>query len=677
MLTDRADGHLLPARAEHPDAGNAQSVASGVRLRVLLPLAATMSLLLAVFLGIFIYETNNRRAEDVARTAKAIDVMFREQSAEGVAVMRSIMELVLQDRHLEAALRAGDRQALLELSAPILKEIRARNNITHFYYIQPDRRMLLRVQAPDKHGDVIDRFVLMEAQRTGKPFWGNEQGPLGSFTLRVAYPWFSGGELIGYLEMGIEFEDIMATIKKYLDVNVFVAIDKSFFDRAKWEEAQKKRPLPVPWNEFPSVVVLSRTTPDIPAPIADYLRDLKGLHSKRTFEIAWDGRIAQTIVVPFSNLRQQELGELVVVNDVTAIARERRQAVLWVAVLGTVIAGALMLFFYVLLGRVQRDVAKRTADLAATQRVLMIEQMERQRTERELQLQQERNELLEARARMVDELAAAKDAAETALRHQKRAEAERRVLEHQLHHAQKIEALGQLAGGIAHDLNNALVPILAISGVVQRDLPPDSSHRQRLDVVIGSARRARELVGQVLAFSRREQAARREFDLAEMAAAALVMLRASIPATIALVDRIEPALPILGDPGQMHQVLMNLVMNAAQAIGNGQGTVVVEACRETDGAHIRLSVSDTGCGMDEATRERIFEPFFTTKEVGSGTGLGLSIAHGVVTNHGGTIAVESTPGQGTRFDVVLPVVPVKPEAGDPGQFCPQLGAVAL
>lgn len=204
----------------------------------------------------------------------------------------------MQDPQLAAALRAHDREKLLELSSPILNSIRAKDHISHFYYILPDRTVLLRVPAPDIHGDKIERFVLTEAQRTGKPFWGNEQGPLGSFTLRVAYPWVSNGELIGYLEMGIEFEDIMASITTYLDVNVFVAIDKSFFDRVKWEAAQKKTKRPVPWDEFPSVVVLSRSTPMIPPPVEKYLGALKEQqHNKSTFEIAWDEKVAQVIVV--------------------------------------------------------------------------------------------------------------------------------------------------------------------------------------------------------------------------------------------------------------------------------------------------------------------------------------------------------------------------------------------
>ncbi len=237
---------------------------------------------------------------------------------------------------------------------------------------------------------------------------------------------------------------------------------------------------------------------------------------------------------------------------------------------------------------------------------------------------------------------------------QKRAEAERRALEQQLQHAQKIEALGQLAGGIAHDLNNALVPVLAMTEIVLQDLPAGSRDRGPLEMVHAGAKRARALVGQILAFSRREQASRQAFDLSEIVGEALMMLRASIPSTIALAESIEPALPMVGDPGQLHQVLVNLVVNGAQAIGDQQGTVTVRAQRESDDAHVRLSVADTGCGMDALTRERVFEPFFTTKEVGKGTGLGLSIVHGIVTNHGGTITVESAPGEGTRFDIILP-----------------------
>jgi len=362
------------------------SAASTVRLRVILPLAAAMVLLVAVFIGMFVFEARERQAKDIARVASDVETLFLAQPAEGVQTVRTVMELVMRDRQLEAAFRARDRQRLFARSEPILNEIRARNRITHFYYILPDRTMFLRVQVPDVHGDRIERFVQQEAQRTGKPFWGYEQGHFGVFTLRVAYPWYSDGKVIGYLEMGIEFEDIMHAIHKQLDADVFVAIDKRFLDREKWESMQKRAGHRVNWEEFPATVVLSRTQPEIPAPIAAYIAGLREQHVKRTFEASWNGHVAQVVVLPFADLRGRELGELVVLRDITAATSERRQAVIAVAALGMLIGGALMAFFYVLLGRVQRNVTDRRQAEAEVRR--LNEELEHKVQERTRQLQE-------------------------------------------------------------------------------------------------------------------------------------------------------------------------------------------------------------------------------------------------------------------------------------------------
>jgi PAS domain S-box-containing protein len=244
--------------------------------------------------------------------------------------------------------------------------------------------------------------------------------------------------------------------------------------------------------------------------------------------------------------------------------------------------------------------------------------------------------------------------------------AERRQRE-QLQHSQKLEALGTLAGGVAHDLNNTLVPILALTKIVAKRLPEDSRERTSLATVIRASERARDLVKQILAFSRKEAPTRKSVDLSELVAEALKMLRASIPSTIAIAEKLGTVPPLLGDPGQLHQVITNLVTNAAHAIGGKIGTITVEVApapgeqitevtKQACGAAIRLSVIDTGCGMDKATLARIYEPFFTTKGVGEGTGLGLSMVHGIVGQHGGCVKVSSRLGEGTRFDLYLPAL---------------------
>ena len=240
----------------------------------------------------------------------------------------------------------------------------------------------------------------------------------------------------------------------------------------------------------------------------------------------------------------------------------------------------------------------------------------------------------------------------------KAAEEHRQRLEGELQHSQKLEALGTLAGGVAHDLNNVLVPILALTKLTAARMPEGSPQRRNLDRVVAASHRAKGLVQQILAFSRKEEAAKQEVDLAAILREALSMLRASIPATIRIVEKVEAAPAIYGDPGQLHQVIINLVTNAAQAIGGGNGTIALAlkpAPSPGEGRpDVLLEVADDGCGMEEAVRSRIFDPFFTTKPVGEGTGLGLSVVHGIVAAHGGAIEVMSRIGEGSRFCVRLP-----------------------
>jgi two-component system, cell cycle sensor histidine kinase and response regulator CckA len=228
--------------------------------------------------------------------------------------------------------------------------------------------------------------------------------------------------------------------------------------------------------------------------------------------------------------------------------------------------------------------------------------------------------------------------------------------------SQKLEALGTLAGGIAHDLNNALVPVMTLAKVTAHRLPEGGRERNNLTIIAGAGERARDLVKQILAFSREERANKTEVDLAAVLREGMHILRAGIATTIAITLDIRAEAWVLADVGQLHQVVVNLVTNAAQAIGSAIGTIGIALYRgERPGDSgpqetVCLAVTDTGCGMDEATMSRIFEPFFTTKKVGEGTGLGLSVVHGIVTHHGGHIEVRSAPGRGTTFTVHLPIV---------------------
>jgi two-component system, cell cycle sensor histidine kinase and response regulator CckA len=245
---------------------------------------------------------------------------------------------------------------------------------------------------------------------------------------------------------------------------------------------------------------------------------------------------------------------------------------------------------------------------------------------------------------------------------------ERKRLEAVMVRSQRLESLGTLAGGIAHDFNNILTAIVANLDSAEQALPARHPARTYLDPVDQALARAAALVAQILTFSRQRESTRIDIELPPLVDEALKLFRAGHPAT-RVETRFDPDLPpILADATQMHQVVMNLGTNAAQSM-NGGGTVRISVERVVlagnrppgtgelpTGEYVRLVVADSGCGMDEATIEHIFDPFFTTKPEGKGTGLGLSVVHGIVKNHGGAIAVASTPGKGTQFSVYFPTV---------------------
>lgn len=245
----------------------------------------------------------------------------------------------------------------------------------------------------------------------------------------------------------------------------------------------------------------------------------------------------------------------------------------------------------------------------------------------------------------------------------KLAEAERHRLETELAHMRRMESIGRLAGGMAHDFNNMLTPILSYSTMLREELPPEDGRREDLGEIVRAAERARDLVRQLLAYSRRQAFSLRPIDLSELVRSIERMLRRVLREDIAFRLELAPA-PVMinGDVGQIEQTLMNLVVNAQDAMPTG-GTLTIGTCdhpsglakpQAPSGPLSVLWVEDTGTGMDEETCARVFEPFFTTKAVGRGTGLGLASAYGIVRQHGGQILVESSLGKGTRFDLCFP-----------------------
>jgi two-component system cell cycle sensor histidine kinase/response regulator CckA len=250
----------------------------------------------------------------------------------------------------------------------------------------------------------------------------------------------------------------------------------------------------------------------------------------------------------------------------------------------------------------------------------------------------------------------------------KQAEEEKRVLLQSLSQAQKVEAIGLLAGGVAHDLNNLLTPIIGYSDLLHRSMPPDDEHHRSVTTILTAAERARSLVSQLLAFGRRQILVTRQVDLSRIVQDFSDLLRRSIREDVTITFQLEPHLPpIKADAGQLEQIIMNLALNAQDAMPAG-GLLTITTGRTANldgdpmvttdnpgGPFVVLTVTDTGVGMDEETQGKVFDPFFTTKESGKGSGLGLSSLHGIVKQHGGHVKLNSIPGKGTSFQVLFPI----------------------
>ena len=252
----------------------------------------------------------------------------------------------------------------------------------------------------------------------------------------------------------------------------------------------------------------------------------------------------------------------------------------------------------------------------------------------------------------------------------KRAQEEKERLEDRLQQAQKMEAIGTLAGGIAHDFNNILSVIIGYTELILMNGNVEAEVKQNLKEIFNASKHARDMVKQILAFSRQSKQERKPIQVAHIVKEAIKMLRASLPTTILIQQQIEKDTGIIeADPTQIHQVLMNLCTNAAHAMNGEDGVLKISLSNvQLDhkalemapdlqpGSYLKLSVSDTGHGIAPDAYEKIFDPYFTTKKKEEGTGLGLAVVQGIVKSHNGAVTVESEVGKGATFDVYLPVI---------------------
>jgi PAS domain S-box-containing protein len=353
-----------------------------IKLRIFVPLILGVAVLLGSFLVAFREDQLQTSDRGVRRSAAVLQKFLDVEQQQNTDFMETALRTILNDERMARAFRARDREALLERARPLQETLSRQHKITHLYFHGPDRINILRVHHPEEYGDLINRFTLREAERTGEIASGIERGPLGAFVLRVVMPWRDNGELLGYLELGMEFHEITKDLHGLLDVDFVVAIDKKLVNREQWTKALKAPETKDSWDQFSDVVIIDRTMPVLPEPIVKFLSS--GDQPTETARVvSWNGRSAQMILLHLKDAGGKGFGDLLVMRDATDSVTQARRSMWLITFVCLAVGAVLLIFFYIFLGRVQRMLASQNAKLRA-------EMGERQRANAELERSEQR-----------------------------------------------------------------------------------------------------------------------------------------------------------------------------------------------------------------------------------------------------------------------------------------------
>ncbi len=392
----------------HGGTGNSGTGKSGgVRARVLVPLTVTIIFLILASVITLHFSAKRRIAEESADHFSRVPAAWQHKLAEEADHIDTVMEVLVRDNRLRAALMNRDTELLIKQSRPLFKDLSDHHRITHFYFLGPDRVCLLRMHQPKRHGDKIDHFTVMEAQRTGKMSWGIELGSLGTFTLRVVRPLYDGDRLIGYLELGEEIEHITTPLKDAMGLEFFVAIRKEFLDRRNWQAGMTMLGRSADWDELSTHVIVNRTRKVVPDCIRSCLSKDKLVCEKDGLrEDAFGDRSYRVSFHELNDAKGRKVGKLVAMRDITVESASLTRTILMTTLVCMVLGGVLFAFFYFYLRRVDRQLTRQSQGLLQTNESLRIQIAEREQAEQKLTV---------ARRELQEQVVQLEQAQETAL----------------------------------------------------------------------------------------------------------------------------------------------------------------------------------------------------------------------------------------------------------------------
>jgi PAS domain S-box-containing protein len=693
--------------------------------------AAVLIVLLGIFtLSAYLWEQQSFD-DSLTRLRQAVGINYRAAVDHEADMLSATLSAIEDNDRIKHAFSSGNREALLKEVQPLFGLLKHDHNVTHFYFITPDRIVLLRAHQPGRYGDLINRATLQQAQRDRKLAYGVEVGPIGTLTLRAVMPWFDGDRLLGYIELGKEIENVVMDIKPALHADIAVLLDKSLLKRSDWEAGMQMLNRKPDWAQFPNDVLIISTLNRLPDIAAAYVPAWREVADKKAAQVVVgeNSRRLGITTSPILDASGKRVGALLVIDDVTAASQRIRQTLLLVVSACLLLGFLLFMFFRATLSRVEKrlleaESAKQNAlQYQHTMRHLLavvncvgdgllvidgnrvITQVNRSfldmfgldesivgRPCRQL-LGEDLMALIERTLQGAD-VESAPVSSQIDLPGNRTANAIAALLnggtqDHQpeqgavftFRDITKELEISQMKtdfiANVSHELRTPLTSVLGFAKLIRKQFsqnilpslgePDDKTTRaaarigDNLDIIILEGERLSNLINDVLDLTKIE-AGKVEWhtdtinvaDLIHRAAAASSSLFQQ--KSLHLVTEIPDKLPqLVGDTDRLLQVLINLLSNAVKF--TTQGEVVCGAKRVGQG--LAIYVRDTGIGISQADQQQLFERFRqvgdTLTDKPKGTGLGLAICKQIAKHYGGTITVESDPGKGSTFTLILPL----------------------
>ncbi|WP_299409217.1 response regulator [Acaryochloris sp. IP29b_bin.148] len=647
-----------------------------VRARLLPPLIIVIALLVGGSLWRLSNDQQKRIGEAKLVTAQRVEELLKVAMNQDIATMSSTLEAVIRDPQLASSFQSKDKEALLRRGRPLFARLKEKFKITHFYFHQSNHTNLVRMHK-ERRGDWINRQTLKKASETNQPSAGLEQGPTGNPVLRVVYPWYinfpltsceplytapcntdifnqsDAGELVGFVELGKEFEDIASEVSILLNVDLVVAVDKKFLDRERWENRNKKLGKQSKWNEYPNHVVIDQTVKTLPNKISEKMRGTPS-DRKSSLLLKNQEQTSQVLFIPFKDIDGQQIGYAVILKDITRTINIASESIQNITIIGSALGIGLILLFYILLTKIEKDLIER--------RIKIIEAKD--------ELEESHHQLSEYNQTLETKIQERTILLAQSIKESKKAQ----------HLAEKAsEAKSTFLANMSHELRTPMNAVIGMTGLLASS-SLSTEQQDYVEIIRNSGDALLCLISDILDFSKIEAGKLdlevQPFEIRTCIEEALLIVAAKASEkNLELACLVNPPTPtaIFGDITRLRQILVNLLNNAIKFTTQGEVVVYVSAKPIThlptdllskeltisgeNTFEIQFDIKDTGIGIPPDKLECLFKSFSqvdssTTRKFG-GTGLGLAISKQLSELMGGKIWVNSTVGEGSTFSFTV------------------------